>query len=164
LLWGVRAEAPGVGVFGELAETCEKVEKGLKVLVDGKPDISESSDKKGHKTISSRTLADTYRLPRAHMGGISASLLLVLGRQRVPPTLSTTPFERAQRNPPRRAVRRLHSPIALERALDNTPRIRPGTQVSLRESRIRSILDFSGLGERSSAAIASRESISAATC
>ena len=51
-----------VRVFGKLAETCEKVKKGAKVLVEGKLDISEYTDEEGQKRITFRVLADTYRL------------------------------------------------------------------------------------------------------
>ena len=51
-----------VRVFGKLAEACENVRKGLKLLVDGKLDISEYTDKEGQKRISFGILADTYRL------------------------------------------------------------------------------------------------------
>jgi len=51
-----------VRVFGKLAETCENVKKGAKLLVDGKLDISEYTDKEGQKRTSFRILADTYRL------------------------------------------------------------------------------------------------------
>jgi hypothetical protein len=60
----MRPEGGGhwVSVFGRLAEACENVEKGARLLVDGKLDISESTDKEGQKRISFRTLADTCRL------------------------------------------------------------------------------------------------------
>jgi len=51
-----------VRLFGKLAETCENVKKGVKVLVDGKLDISEYTDKEGQKRTSFRILADTYLL------------------------------------------------------------------------------------------------------
>jgi len=51
-----------VRAFGKLAETCENVKKGVKVLVEGKLDISEYTDKEGQKRTSFRILADTYRL------------------------------------------------------------------------------------------------------
>jgi single-stranded DNA-binding protein len=38
------------------------VKKGVKVVVDGKLDISEYTDKQGQKRITFRILADTYRL------------------------------------------------------------------------------------------------------
>jgi len=49
-------------VFGKLAETCEMVKKGAKVLVDGKLDTSEYTDKEGQKRMAFRVLADSYRL------------------------------------------------------------------------------------------------------
>ena len=49
-------------VFGKFAESCDKVKKGAKVLVDGNLDISEYTDKEGQKRITFRILADTYRL------------------------------------------------------------------------------------------------------
>jgi len=49
-------------VFGKPAETCEMVKKGAKVLVEGKLDISEYTDKEGQKRVTFRVLADTYRL------------------------------------------------------------------------------------------------------
>jgi single-strand DNA-binding protein len=51
-----------VRVFGKLAETCENVKKGVKVLVEGKLDISDYTDKEGQKRIAFRVFADTYRL------------------------------------------------------------------------------------------------------
>ena len=51
-----------VRVFGKLAETCEMVKKGAKVLVEGRLDISEYTDEEGQKKMSFRVLADTYRL------------------------------------------------------------------------------------------------------
>jgi single-strand DNA-binding protein len=51
-----------VRVFGKLAETCERVKKGAKVLVEGKLDISEYTDEEGQKKMTFRVLADTYRL------------------------------------------------------------------------------------------------------
>jgi len=51
-----------IRVFGKLAETCDKVKKGAKVLVDGRLDISEYTDKEGQKRKTFRILADTYRL------------------------------------------------------------------------------------------------------
>ena len=51
-----------VRVFGKLAEGCENVKKGVKVLVDGKLDISEYTDKEGQKRTCLRILADAYRL------------------------------------------------------------------------------------------------------
>jgi len=49
-------------VFGKLAESCATVKKGVKVLVEGRLDISEYTDKEGQKRMSFRILADTYRL------------------------------------------------------------------------------------------------------
>lgn len=49
-------------VLGKLAETCEKVKKGTKVLVEGKLDILEYTDQQGQKRMTFRVLADTYRL------------------------------------------------------------------------------------------------------
>ena len=49
-------------VFGKLAETCEKVKKGARVLVEGKLDISDYTDEEGQKRMTFRVLADTYRL------------------------------------------------------------------------------------------------------
>ena len=51
-----------VRVFGKLAETCENVQKGVKLLEDGKLDISEYADKEGQKRMTFGILADTYRL------------------------------------------------------------------------------------------------------
>ena len=51
-----------IRVFGKLAETCENIKKGVKVLVEGRLDISEYTDKEGQKRITFRILADTYRL------------------------------------------------------------------------------------------------------
>jgi len=51
-----------VRVFGKLAETCEMVKKGAKVLVEGKLDISDYTDKEGQKRMTFRLLADAYRL------------------------------------------------------------------------------------------------------
>lgn len=51
-----------IRAFGKLAETCENVKKGVKVLVDGKLDISEYTDKDGQKRTSFRILADAYRV------------------------------------------------------------------------------------------------------
>ena len=51
-----------VRVFGKLAETCEMVKKGAKVLVEGKLDIDEYTDKEGQKRMTFRVLADSYRL------------------------------------------------------------------------------------------------------
>ena len=48
-----------IRVFGKLAEACENVKRGVKVLVDGKLDISEYTDKEGQKKITLRVLADT---------------------------------------------------------------------------------------------------------
>ena len=48
-----------VRLFGKLAEACENVKKGIKVLVDGKLDISEYTDNEGQKRITFRILADT---------------------------------------------------------------------------------------------------------
>ena len=58
-----------IRVFGKLAESWEMVKKGVKVLVDGKLDISEYTDKEGQKRISFRILADTYRLLQRQRGG-----------------------------------------------------------------------------------------------
>ena len=49
-------------VFGKLAESCEMVKKGMKVLVDGNLDISEYTDKEGQKRMTFGILADAYRL------------------------------------------------------------------------------------------------------
>jgi single-stranded DNA-binding protein len=38
------------------------VKKGTKVLVEGRPDISEYTNKEGQKRMTFRVLADTYRL------------------------------------------------------------------------------------------------------
>lgn len=38
-----------IRVFGKLAETCDNIKKGIRVLVDGKLDISEYTDKEGRK-------------------------------------------------------------------------------------------------------------------
>ncbi len=51
-----------IRVFGTLAETCEMVKKGAKVLVEGKLDIDEYTDKEGQKRMTFRVLADSYRL------------------------------------------------------------------------------------------------------
>jgi single stranded DNA-binding protein len=51
-----------IRVFGKLAETCEMVKKGTKVLVEGRLDISEYTDEEGQKKVTFRVLADTYRL------------------------------------------------------------------------------------------------------
>ena len=51
-----------VRVFGKLAEACEMIKKGAKVLVEGKLDIDEYMTEDGGKRISFRILADTYRL------------------------------------------------------------------------------------------------------
>jgi len=51
-----------VRVFGKLAETCEEVKKGAKVLVEGRLDISEYTGQEGQKRMTFRILADTYRL------------------------------------------------------------------------------------------------------
>ena len=51
-----------VRVFGKLAEGCERVKKGTKVLVEGRLDISEYTDQEGQKKMTFRVLADTYRL------------------------------------------------------------------------------------------------------
>jgi len=49
-------------LFGKPAETCEMVKKGAKVLVEGKLDVSDYTDKEGQKRMTFRVLADTYRL------------------------------------------------------------------------------------------------------
>ncbi len=49
-------------MFGKLAETCATVKKGVKVLVEGRLDISEHTDKESQNRVTSRILADTYRL------------------------------------------------------------------------------------------------------
>jgi single stranded DNA-binding protein len=51
-----------IRVFGKLAETCENIKKGVKVLVEGRLDISEYTDKEGQKKMTFRILVDTYRL------------------------------------------------------------------------------------------------------
>jgi single-strand DNA-binding protein len=51
-----------IRLFGKLAETCEMVKKGTKVLVEGRLDISEYTDEEGQKRMTFRVLADTYRL------------------------------------------------------------------------------------------------------
>ena len=51
-----------IRVFGKLAETCENVKKGVKVLVEGRLDISDYTDEEGQKRMTFRILADTYRL------------------------------------------------------------------------------------------------------
>ncbi len=51
-----------VRAFGTLAEGCENIDKGVKVLVDGKLDISEYTDKEGQKRTGFRILAGAYRL------------------------------------------------------------------------------------------------------
>lgn len=51
-----------VRVFGKLAESCQMLEKGAKVLVEGKLDVSEYTAEDGSKRMSFRILADTYRL------------------------------------------------------------------------------------------------------
>jgi single stranded DNA-binding protein len=58
-----------IRVFGRLAESCEKVKKRVKVLADGKLDISEYTDKEGQKRVTFRILADTYRLLQTQRGG-----------------------------------------------------------------------------------------------
>lgn len=50
-----------IRVFGRLAETCENIKKGVKVLVEGRLDISEYTDKEGQKRSTFRILADAYR-------------------------------------------------------------------------------------------------------
>jgi single stranded DNA-binding protein len=52
-----------VRVFGKLAEGCENTKKGVKILVDGKLDISDHTDKDGQKRATFRILADAHRLP-----------------------------------------------------------------------------------------------------
>jgi single stranded DNA-binding protein len=52
-----------IRVFGKLAETCDNIKKGVKVLVEGRLDISEYADKGRQETRTFRILADTYRLP-----------------------------------------------------------------------------------------------------
>ena len=49
-------------VFGKLAETCDRVKNGTKVLVEGKLDISGYTDEEGQKKMTFRVLAHTYRL------------------------------------------------------------------------------------------------------
>ncbi len=44
-LWALR-------VFGKLAGTCDVVKKGAKILVDGRLEISEYTDKGGQKRIA----------------------------------------------------------------------------------------------------------------
>ena len=51
-----------VRVFAKLAEACQNVKKGVKLLVDGNLDISEYTDKEDQERITFRILADTYRL------------------------------------------------------------------------------------------------------
>ena len=51
-----------IRAFGKLADTCENVKKGVKVLVEGRLDISDYTDKEGQKRMTFRILADTYRL------------------------------------------------------------------------------------------------------
>jgi single-strand DNA-binding protein len=51
-----------VRLFGKLAETCEIVKKGTKVLVEGRLDISEYTNEEDQKRMTFRVLADTYRL------------------------------------------------------------------------------------------------------
>jgi len=51
-----------IRAFGKLAETCENVKKGVKVLVEGRLDISDYTDEEGQKRMAFRILADTYRL------------------------------------------------------------------------------------------------------
>lgn len=50
-----------VRVFGALAEHCEKIKKGAKLLVDGRLEIAEYTDKNGDKKMTFRVVADTYR-------------------------------------------------------------------------------------------------------
>ncbi len=50
------------GGFTYPADGRETVKKGMKVVVDGKLDISEYTDKYGQKRTSFRILADAYRL------------------------------------------------------------------------------------------------------
>lgn len=45
-----------------MAHPCENVKKGVKLLVDGKLDISDYTDNEGQKRMSFRILADSYRL------------------------------------------------------------------------------------------------------
>jgi single stranded DNA-binding protein len=59
-----------VRVFGKLAETCDRVKKGTKVLVEGNLDISEYTDEEGQKKMTFRVLADTYRLLQRQRGGL----------------------------------------------------------------------------------------------
>jgi single-strand DNA-binding protein len=63
-----------IRVFGKLAESCENVKKGTKVLLDGKLDISEYTDKGGQKRMTFRILADTYRLLQTQRGGFKPPL------------------------------------------------------------------------------------------
>jgi single-strand DNA-binding protein len=51
-----------VRVFGKLAESCQTLKKGAKVLVEGKLDVSEYTAEDASKRMSFRILADTYRL------------------------------------------------------------------------------------------------------
>lgn len=51
-----------VRLLGKLAETCENVKEGVKVLVDGKLDISEYTRKESQKRIAFGIPADAYRL------------------------------------------------------------------------------------------------------
>jgi len=50
-----------VRVFGKLAEICEKVKKGAKVLVEGKLDISGYTDQEGQKRTAIPVLALSSR-------------------------------------------------------------------------------------------------------
>ena len=51
-----------VRVFGKLAEACEGIKEGSKVLVEVRLDISEYLDRDGQRRKAFRVLADAYRL------------------------------------------------------------------------------------------------------
>jgi|GEM_PF-1996254 len=75
-------------MFGKLAETCGMAKNGVKVLVDGRLDISEYTDKEGENRVTSRILADTCRLLQTQRGGLTASpslSFLVRGGSHPPP-------------------------------------------------------------------------------
>ena len=50
-----------VRAFGKLGESCDRLKKGSRVLVEGEFEISAYSDENGDKQMTFRVVADTYR-------------------------------------------------------------------------------------------------------
>ena len=50
-----------VRVFGKRAQSCERIKKGDRLLVEGSLEVSEFTDAEGQERRAFRVVADTYR-------------------------------------------------------------------------------------------------------